>query len=419
MLYDSQILGQHMNTIPKLIIGIVLLTALCIIAQTRDAGKYIESKNEFFEKIMKSSNEFYSQPAKERKVFKADFAQFDIPKSVEEFNYYWHNDPVISPQGNTGMCWDYCATSFYESEIFRLRKEKIKLSEAFTAYWEYVEKARRFVKERGSSLFAQGSESNAIPRLWTEYGIVPLQSYNGLKTGQTYHDHTKMFNEMKSYLDNIQTQNAWNEEAVLSTIKSILNFHMGEPPAEFILNGKNYTPQTYFKDIVRIDFENYFDFQSTIKQPFYTYTDFEVPDNWWHSKDYINIPLDEFMVAIKGALKNGFTVCIGGDVSEPGYDGYAEAAVIPSFDIPSEFIDEYAREFRIASGTTEDDHGIHLVGYKESNEKSWFLIKDSGSGSRNGANVGYYFYHEDYIKLKMLSFSVHKDAVKNLLEKLK
>jgi bleomycin hydrolase len=51
--------------------------------------------------------------------------------------------------------------------------------------------------------------------------------------------------------------------------------------------------------------------------------------------------------------------------------------------------------------------------------KDWYLIKDSGSGSRDGNNYGYYFYNEDYVKLKMMDFMVHKDAVKDLLKKFK
>ena len=87
--------------------------------------------------------------------------------------------------------------------------------------------------------------------------------------------------------------------------------------------------------------------------------------------------------------------------------------------IPSEFIDEHARQFRFSNGTTTDDHAIHLIGYKiDDNGEWWFLIKDSGSGSRNGNFPGYYFYHEDYVKLKMMTFTIHKDAVKETLKKI-
>jgi bleomycin hydrolase len=143
---------------------------------------------------------------------------------------------------------------------------------------------------------------------------------------------------------------------------------------------------------------------------------YPVPDNWWKSEEYYNIPLDQFMHVIKNAIRKGYTMAIGGDVSEPGYNGYKEVAVVPTFDIPAEYIDEHARQLRFSNKATTDDHGIHIVGYMEKNGKDWFLIKDSGSSSRNGANKGYYFYHEDYIKLKMMDFVVHKDAVKGIVD---
>jgi bleomycin hydrolase len=112
-------------------------------------------------------------------------------------------------------------------------------------------------------------------------------------------------------------------------------------------------------------------------------------------------------------------MAIGGDVSEPGYESHVQVAMVPTFDILSAYIDENAREFRFNNHTTTDDHGIHLVGYENKDGKDWFLIKDSGSGSRNAKNKGYYFYQEDYVKLKMMDFLIHKDAVKDLLSKFK
>jgi len=90
--------------------------------------------------------------------------------------------------------------------------------------------------------------------------------------------------------------------------------------------------------------------------------------------------------------------------------------MIPSFDIPSAAIDDSARQFRFGNNTTTDDHGVHLIGTKEAKGQTWFLIKDSGSSSFNKDPKGYYFLTEDYIKLKMMDFMVHKDAVKGFIE---
>ena len=123
------------------------------------------------------------------------------------------------------------------------------------------------------------------------------------------------------------------------------------------------------------------------------------------------LPLDKYMSMIKKAIRSGYTICIAGDVSESGKSSELDVFVVPSYDIPSEYIDENARQFRFSNGTTTDDHNIHMVGYLEKDGEDWYLIKDSGSGARNGKMYGYYMFSEDYVKLKMLCFIVHKDLM--------
>jgi bleomycin hydrolase len=388
----------------------------CAVAQDKNTNKGIlrEPREGYFEEILKGLDDY--TPAKNpKKEFKLDFTDLDIPKSVDEFTSIWHNPPVS--QGRTGTCWCFSTTSYLESEIFRLHNKKVKLSEMYTVYFEYLEKAKRFIEERGNSVIGEGSEANAVPRMWGKYGVVPEEVYTGLKPGQKFHDHKALINEINLYLQNLKTSNAWDVDVSISTIKSILNHYIGEPPAEFMYEGKKYTPVSYLKDYLKIDPDNYVDIMSLKEKPYYQQVEYEVSDNWWHDSSYYNVPLDVFMETIKQTIKNGIGMAIGGDVSEAGYDGWHNAAIIPSFDIPSEYINDDAREFRFNNGTTGDDHGIHLIGYQNRNGRTWFLIKDSGAGSRNGNAKGYYFYDEDYVKLKIVDFMVNKEAVKDLLTK--
>ena len=92
--------------------------------------------------------------------------------------------------------------------------------------------------------------------------------------------------------------------------------------------------------------------------------------------------------------------------------------MVPSYDVPSAYIDDYARQLRFTNGSTTDDHAMHLVGYVERANGMWFLIKDSGAGGHTNASApGYWYMHEDYVKLKMMSITLHKDAVKEVLVK--
>ncbi|MDZ7625371.1 MAG: C1 family peptidase [Ignavibacteriaceae bacterium] len=382
----------------------------------KNKGIFVEEKDGFYKnEILKSLDES-SEPEKEKKKsFKLDFTGMEFPKSKDEFTSYWHNDPVS--QGRTGTCWCFSTTSFFESEVYRLHKKQVKLSEKYSVYWEYVEKAKRYIKERGNSAFEEGSEANAVPRIWKMYGIVPAEVYTGLMPGQSFHDHETMHKEMKSYLENVKSTHAWSEDEAIKVIKSILNHYMGEPPIEFYFEGKKYSPKEFLNNYIQIKPDDYVDILSYMQKPYYQQVEYEVPDNWWHSDIYYNVPLNVFMDALKYSISNGYTMSIGGDVSEAGYDSWNKVGVIPTFDIPSEYIDESARQFRFSNETTTDDHGIHLVGYMEKDGVDWYLIKDSGAGSRNTGDQGYYYYHEDYVKLKIMDFMVHKDAVENILKK--
>jgi bleomycin hydrolase len=408
---------ETMKQFVRAVCMFVIVGSIALQGQTvrHDRAVFVEPKNEFLDSIKKEANNFATKPQPAKKQFLLDFGGLSRPSSVSEFTKVWHSNPVS--QALSGMCWCFSTTSYFESEIYRQTKREIKLSELYTVYWEYVEKARRFVQERGNSAFGEGSEANAVSRIWKTYGIVPGESYTGKKPGQKFHDHTKLFEEMNAYLQSLKTSNGWNEEAAVNTIKSILNHYIGEPPKTVVVDGRSLSPKEYLEQVVKLNLDDYVEVMSLMEKPNYQWVEYEVPDNWWHSKEYFNVPLDEFMASIKKSIRAGYSVCLGGDVSEPGYEGHAGVAIVPTFDIPSQYIDESARQFRFTNGTTSDDHGIHLVGYLEKEGKDWYLIKDSGAGSRNNSHPGYYFYSEDYVKLKMLGFTAHKDIVKELLKK--
>ena len=152
----------------------------------------------------------------------------------------------------------------------------------------------------------------------------------------------------------------------------------------------------------------------------WTKAEYKVGDNWWHSKDYYNVPLTDFVSIVKNSLKEGYSVSIGGDVSESGIDSKKGIMMIPSYDIPSSYINEDARLLRFLNGATTDDHAMHIIGYTEKANGTWFLVKDSGAGGHNNPDHdGYWYMHEDYVKLKMMTATVHKNAVRSVLKQMK
>jgi bleomycin hydrolase len=394
---------------------LTIIFVVSLNAQVHDKGEMKKGENKFWDEIKSSLTDYNKTDKPDKMIFQVDLSNFNIPESIDDFKQYWHNEPVS--QARTNTCWSYSTTSFLESEIYRLNGKKIKLSPLWTAYWEVLEKATEYVKTRGESLFDEGSEANAVTRIWKKYGVVPYDAYSGLLPGQPFPDHEKMYEEMKGFLATVKKDNAWNLDNILETLKCIMNNYNGVPPTKFEYEGKEYSPKEFLKDVVQLNLDDYIDVVNYMQEPFWQNVEYKVPDNWWHSKEYYNVPLETFMNIINYTIENGYTLSIGGDVSESGKVAEKDVFVVPSYDIPSDYIDDYAKQFRFSNKTTTDDHGIHMVGYKDVNNVRWYLIKDSGSSSRNGRFKGYYLFHEDYVKLKMMDFMVHKDCVKKWIKK--
>ena len=383
----------------------------------RDKGVFKEYEPGYFQNvILKAISENEAKPEEVHSYFEMDFEGLNYPTDPEKYTQYFHQDPLS--QGRTGTCWCFATTSFLESEVYRLTGEKVKLSEMYTVYWEYVERAKAYIEKRGKVYFAEGSEATSVLRIMKLYGAVPESTYNGLLEGQQFHDHQQLIKEMTDYLTTVKQSNNWNEEEVLSTIKQILNKYMGEPPTKIDAGGYFLTPKEYVSKVLKLNPDDYFSFMSTLKMAYNEKGELKEDDNWWHCDDYYNVSPDDFMLIINNAIQNGYTISICGDVSEPGYDRFAEVGVIPTFDIASKDIDAYAREYRLENGATTDDHCLHLVGYQKLGDEYWYLVKDSGSGGFDGPHKGYRFISQDYVKLKMMNIMLHKNGAKPLLDKI-
>lgn len=348
-----------------------------------------------------------------RKDLRVDWSKVKSPKSPADFKQIWHNPPT--PQFYTGSCWAFCSISYMESEAQRVSGIEVKLSEMWIVYWEYVEKSRAYLQSFGNTPLAQGSQDHGTLEVFKKYGAMTRAAYPGVKWEHGMHDHTPLMKELKGFLDWVLESGTWDEAQNMDYVRAILDRHLGAPPADVTFDGKIYSPQSFLKDVLKLNMDDYVGCVSRMNVPFYTRTILDVRDNWRRKDDYLNLPLNDFYAVIKKAVKDGYTLSIGGDNSEAYMDGRFDTAMVPEWDIPAKYINQSSREFRIDNHTTGDDHGVHVIGYKKLGGQDWFLIKDSNRSSRLGEHKGYYFWSGDYIKLKMLSFTIHKDRLEGLL----
>ncbi len=375
--------------------------------------RWKEERDEETGKIRKRQKEKEEQERLDEQALVSSLPASERPAAPDQFQQVPHLPPT--PQYYTGTCWSFASTSFLESEVQRIAKKQVKLSEMATVYFEYLAKASRFIQERGDSLFAQGSESNAVTRIWKQHGAWPLEAFPGFTGEDPRHDHLRLFRELEAVLQAVKEKSLWDRQASLSMLGVILDRDLGRPPESFDFEGQTFTPREFMTGVLKISPDDYVQVMSTLSIPFHTKGEFEVPDNWWHDRSYHNVPLDEFYAGLVKAVQNGYSLSIAVDVSEPGKDAENDVLFIPDYDIPPDRIDQIAREYRLSHEVTTDDHGVHLVGHTRHAGHDWFLIKDSGRSSRRGKHKGYYFMRDDYVRLKVLAYTVHKEAIGDIL----
>ncbi len=334
----------------------------------------------------------------------------NFPTNITEYNYTYHSIPM--KQGNSITCWAYSAVSLLESEVFRMQRKRVNLSEMFIVYYEYIEKAEYFVKTKGKILIEENSMNNAVIRIIRNHGIVPYREYPGLTEGKEFNDHGKLFEEYKNYLDLVKKTGLWDQGIVIENVKFILNKHMGTPPENFTVDRNTYTPETYLSEYLKIRPNNYFNFMSTTEYYYNEKGALIDKGNWRNNNDFYNLNKNDFMYLFHKSIASGYTASLCGNYNQAEYDKFAEIVILTPFDISAANID------KDIIGKSIDNHCVHVVGYKEYNGNYWYLVKDSDNNAFAGNNKGYMFYHEDYISLKTTNYMIYVESAREILDEI-
>lgn len=356
-----------------------------------------------------------------------------------------HN--IVQNQCRTGTCWSYSSLSFFESELIRLGKPKVNLSEMFIVRGAYIEKARNYIRMDGHFNFGQGGAFHDILYIMDRYGIVPESEYTGLNYGTDKHNHSEMSGMLKAQLDVIKKKPQGGKLTPnwIKAVKGTVEAYLGEAPKKFTFEGKEYTPIT-FRDYLGIVPSDYVSLTSFTHHPFYSQFVIEVPDNWAMQSSY-NLPLEELWEVMETSLKNGYTWAWGSDVSEKGFSFRNGIAIVPVHDSllkvkgkdnkffsnagsekmgnafdspqPEKNITQAMRQEGFDNKTTTDDHGMHAVGIAiDQNGTKYVKIKNSW-GTPNYLK-GYMYISEAFMKYKTINIQIHKDAIpKGIKKKLR
>lgn len=356
---------------------------------------------------------------------------------------------AVDDQQRAGTCWSYSVIGFVEAEMLRLGKDSIDLSELFVVRMVYSDKAERYVRMHGKFNFGGGGAVNDVIDVIKKYGIVPEVTYTGLNYGTDVHTHGEVNEVLTAYLDAvIKNENRKLTTAWKRGFDAILDEYFGKIPEKFSYKNKEYTPQTFAKEIVGINPDEYVYLTSFSHHPFYQPFIVEVEDNWsWQS--YYNLPVEELIQSFDYAMQNGYSIGWAADVSEKGFSYKNGVAIVPedeikemagserqkwekltkdekanllyAFDKPiqEKNITQQMRQDAFDVYQTTDDHGMLMCGlYKDQTGKKFYKIKNSW-GTDNSKYNGFFYASEPYVKYKTMSVVVNKNSLpKEILKKL-
>ncbi|MGL5921100.1 MAG: C1 family peptidase, partial [Bacteroidales bacterium] len=260
---------------------------------------------------------------------------------------------------------------------------------------------------------------------------------------ENMHVHTELDALTDSYVNTVIKQKkltpAWKKG-----YEGILAAYLGQAPEKFTVNGKEHTPQSYAKEL-GLNADDYVSLTSYTHHPFYTQFAIEIPDNWRNSMSY-NVPVNEMMEALEGAVMNGYTVAWASDVSEKGFtrNGIAvvpnivagdlngsdqarwlglsqkdkDAEIAKAIESPGveANITQEMRQAAYDNYETTDDHGMQIYGIaKDQAGNKYYMVKNSWG--TNNIYEGTWYASDPFVRYKTMSIVMHKDALPKSLKK--
>lgn len=285
--------------------------------------------------------------AKNPEAFRTDLHQFSLKIDQGE----------ITNQESSGRCWMFASLNTMRFRIMqKLNLETFELSQAYTLFYDKLEKANYFLESiletldepaNGrlvswllSSPMGDGGQWDMICGLIEKYGVVPKaaypETYNSRKTGEMCSVLTEKLREFACILrrehGNGKDETALRaiKEEMMEKIYDMLCICLGVPPKTVDLEVRdkdgnfirdlNLTPQEFYKKYVDMDLDDFISVINapTLDKPFYhSYTvKFLGSVKEGRPIKYVNLPIEELKDAAIRQMQDGYPVWFGCDVGK-------------------------------------------------------------------------------------------------------
>tara|TARA_B110001450_G_scaffold110795_4_gene104597 strand:- start:6567 stop:7910 length:1344 start_codon:yes stop_codon:yes gene_type:complete len=383
-------------------------------------------------------------------VLKSDYAQDKKRVFKNKINI----DTKITNQESSGRCWLFAFLNVMRLKMIKKYKlENFEFSQNYLFFYDRLEKANYYLNyiianknkklndikliHTFDKLTNDGGQWNMFVNLIEKYGIVP-------KTNMDDHYHSKNTEELNTFFNNFLRKAALqirshkpqdlskNKQKIINELLydcyKILVIFLGDPPTkitwEYYKKGKKNTTTKMVNNISPLDFyKKYVPYKAKDKiclinypceqAPFHNLYNVELAHNIVGEKEqnYINVPIDTMVDAVKKSIDNDEAVWVGVDFDkfrsyEDGYldrEGFNYKDVF-GFDNVMDKCD--SMDYRQSA----PDHAVVLRGYNfEKGKTNGFLVENSW-GEKSGYKGNYYMAH-DWFKNYVFEAVIDKKCV--------
>ena len=345
-------------------------------------------------------------------IFSQGFSVESLGLKMPVFN----NCTETKNQYNSSTCWSFSSNSFLESELIKNGKGYFDLSEMYVARYSYYRKIKTYLNNKGKNFFTPGGQFHDVAWVMKHYGMEPESAYSGKNRNEMYHDHAELDTAIKHYVDDLLNSGVTVlHNTHMHYLDSVFDYYLGVVPQNFNYNKKNYTPQTFLKDAMGINLDDYIEVTSYSNHPFYTKYVLEDKYNWTGDL-YYNVPIKDFSAITDNALKTGYTISWDGDAEETTFEYEKGLAYLPF--TGNDF--QIERQRTVEDSSTQITHMMHIVGsIKDNKAQKWYCVKNSWGDYSNQLG-GFLFMSDAYFKIKTGAIIVNKKAIPTaILKKMK
>ncbi|MCQ2271904.1 MAG: C1 family peptidase [Bacteroidales bacterium] len=267
------------------------------------------------------------------------------------------NSKAVTDQKSSGRCWMFTGMNVMRSKAIAKHNlpSDFQFSQAYTFFWDQLEKSNLFLQaildHRAKPMddkhvewlfknpIGDGGQFTGVADLVTKYGLVPKDVMpETFSTNST----TRMSNilslklreyalELRKMANNKSTTEQMLQDRkveMLQTIYRILAMTIGEPPTEFtwtqrdasgkVVSTEKYTPQSFFKKFVDVDFSKYYMLMNDPTREYYQVYEIEYDRHVYDGKNwvYLNLPMEDIAPIAIASIKDSTMMYFSCDVGK-------------------------------------------------------------------------------------------------------